>query len=384
MEEGLAFALSTQQSHALDKSPKDYGTTEGREKAKQKYKDPKAMKKTAFVEALPTLAGLTTGYSPGRSIAGETAAALAPEGRVHRSENLARNAAVIGAPLGGLVAMGLARKYRLPSRMGNLVSRNFPEGIIAEPEIEQELIRLGIPGVSAIAGSLAGGGATGAAVGGIQQLRGPVHHRRKEAALKPSAMWGTIGGAARQPAWRAQAGFTPTGMSTPAQKLQKSMGMGKFDSNKGLKPLDLGKMQQQAQTAAAGGGVKMGHVLVTLMKIAEEEAEKKRDEVEPELAKAAEEDGGHGGFSTNQYSGVMNPPRLPYASGIPSWREPAVKTLGPEKTAAGLTPMGRLNSARLVGAPKVGPAPGPSIAQIAKPKGFGTPMSGAKKGNNII
>jgi hypothetical protein len=46
--------------------------------------------------------------------------------------------------------------------------------------------------------------------------------------------------------------------------------------------------------------------------------------------------------------------------------------------------MGRLNSAKAIGAPRVTPAPGPSIAQIAKPKGFGMPMSGAKKGNNII
>src|SRR5688572_30979029 len=200
------------------------------------------MKKIAFVEALPTLTGLATGYGPGRSVAGETAAALAPEGRIHRSENIARNAAVIGAPLGGLVAMGLARKHNLVPKLQSLVSSKFPKGLIAEPAVEQELVNLGIPGVAAITGSLAGGALTGGAVGAAQQLRGPTY--KKEAALKPSPMWGTIGGQAHLPAWRAQAGFTPTGMRTPAQKLQKSMNMGKFNPNKGLKPLDLGKMQQ--------------------------------------------------------------------------------------------------------------------------------------------
>lgn len=437
MEEGLAFALATQQSHALGKSPKGYGTEEGRQEAGKKYRDPKAMKKqalrlasaveaqrvadarkraiaagedpdtfneftsllqpkTAFVEALPTLTGLATGYGPGRSVAGETAAALAPQGRVQRSENMARNAAVIGAPLGGLVAMGLARKYNLAPRLGATVAKKFPKGLIAEPSVEQELVNLGVPGVAAITGSLAGGGLSGGLVGGIQRLRGPLG-TDKEAALKPSPMWGTIGGQARTPAWRAQAGFTPTGMNTAAQRLQKSMGTGKFNRDKGLKPLDLGKMQQAAQSAATG--VKMGQVMFILTKTALDQKGEKEDaeigdedfggENEPQRSKVADDGGVHGGFSTNQYSGVMNPPSMVYASGIPSWREAPVKTKvsGPpseEKTAAGLTPMSRLNSARAIGAPRVAPAPGPSIAQIAKPKGFGMPMSGAKKGNNII
>lgn len=366
--ESTAFAIATQQSHALGKSPKDFGTEEGRSKAKKKYQDPKTMKKSAFVDALPALTGLATGYSPGRSVAGETAAALAPKGRVQRSENFARNAAVIGAPVGGLVAMGLAKKYHLAPRLGRFMADTFPKGLIAEPDAEAELIRHGVPGVSAILGSLGGGAATGAAVGGVQQLRGPTHKREKFAALKPSPMWGTIGGQAKTPAWKAQAGFTPTGMNTASQRLQKSMSTGAFNRDKGLKPLDLGKMQQQAQAAATG--VKMGQVMVALTKIAD--------------------DGGHGGFSTNQYSGVMNPPSMVYASGIPSWKEPPVKTAGPPssgrlKTAEpGLTPQSRLNSSRSIGAPKLSTPPGPSIAQISKPVGYGRPISGAAKGNHII
>jgi hypothetical protein len=354
--------------------------------------------KVAFVESLPTLAGLSVGYSPGRSVAGETAAVLAPKGRVERSENWARNAAVIGAPLGGLIAMGMARKHRLAPKLGDYVKRTFPEGLIAEPAVEEELVRLGVPGVAAIGGSLLGGAATGAAVGGVQRLRGPVdNHHDKVAALKPSPMWSRIGGASsRRPLWMAQSGFTPTGFKTPAQRLSKSMDMGKVDGSKGLKPIDIGKMQQQVAAQSMGKSASPGPALLAITKAAtgqpipvrrEREDAETGDEPEPGIGKEAE-DGGHGGFSTNQYSGVMNPPSMRYASGIPGWVEPPVKTAGPpperEKEAMGITPAARLNSTAAIGAPRVTPAPGPSIAQIAKPKGFGMPMSGAKKGNNTI
>lgn len=41
MQKGTAFALATQQSHALGKSPKGYGTSEGKAEAKEKYDGPK-------------------------------------------------------------------------------------------------------------------------------------------------------------------------------------------------------------------------------------------------------------------------------------------------------------------------------------------------------
>lgn len=37
MDKSKAFAIATQQSHALGKSPKGYGTTEGKSTAKKKY-----------------------------------------------------------------------------------------------------------------------------------------------------------------------------------------------------------------------------------------------------------------------------------------------------------------------------------------------------------
>ncbi len=47
MPESEAFAIATQQSHAVGKTPKSYGTSEGRQKAKQKYPTPGDDKKTA-------------------------------------------------------------------------------------------------------------------------------------------------------------------------------------------------------------------------------------------------------------------------------------------------------------------------------------------------
>lgn len=47
MPESQAFAIATQQSHALGKSPKGYGTAEGRQEAKKKYDTPGDDKKTA-------------------------------------------------------------------------------------------------------------------------------------------------------------------------------------------------------------------------------------------------------------------------------------------------------------------------------------------------
>jgi hypothetical protein len=47
MPESEAWALATQQAHALGKSPKGYGTSEGRAVAKAKYKTPGDDQKTA-------------------------------------------------------------------------------------------------------------------------------------------------------------------------------------------------------------------------------------------------------------------------------------------------------------------------------------------------
>ena len=138
-------------------------------------------------------------------------------------------------------------------------------------------------------------------------MRGPTHGHHKHAELKPSPMWSSIGGAAsRKPAWRAQAGFTPTGMTTPAQKLQKSMNMGKVDGSAGLKPLDI-KVAEVNQMRL--------HPTPTLKPYS---APAPNPSFRPKLA-----------FQMSQYSGDMSLPPMQYASGIPSFNNPPVKTAGP-------------------------------------------------------
>jgi hypothetical protein len=56
MPKGEAFAIATQQSHALGKSPKGYGTTKGREMAQRKFSTPDDDQKTAQGRSFDVLA----------------------------------------------------------------------------------------------------------------------------------------------------------------------------------------------------------------------------------------------------------------------------------------------------------------------------------------
>lgn len=49
MDKGEAFAIATQQAHALGKTPSGYGTSAGRREAKAKYRTPSDDQKTASV-----------------------------------------------------------------------------------------------------------------------------------------------------------------------------------------------------------------------------------------------------------------------------------------------------------------------------------------------
>ena len=49
MDKGEAFAIATQQAHALGKTPQGYGTAAGRREAKAKYRTPADDQKTASV-----------------------------------------------------------------------------------------------------------------------------------------------------------------------------------------------------------------------------------------------------------------------------------------------------------------------------------------------
>jgi hypothetical protein len=56
MSESEAWAIATQQSHALGKSPEGYGTAEGRRAAKEKYSTPSNDEKRANPDVLKKLA----------------------------------------------------------------------------------------------------------------------------------------------------------------------------------------------------------------------------------------------------------------------------------------------------------------------------------------
>ena len=179
-----------------------------------------------------------------------------------------------------------------------------------------------------------------------------------------------------QGAWKQQAGFTPTGMKTPTQRLKKSMNVGKFNPDKGLKPLSMkvGSVDFAAFTDEVG---KLGEV--NQMRLNPKPHVKAVDPTPPnKLFKIKQ------GFATSQYSGSQGGGRPRYHSMIPPWRQPQLKTAGPpppkEKSAAiGLTPASRLSQTQKVGAPKASAPPGPSIAQVSKPIGFGKPKPGAIK-----
>jgi hypothetical protein len=103
------------------------------------------------------------------------------------------------------------------------------------------------------------------------------------------------------------------------------------------------------------------------------------------------------GFAQSAYSGPLSDGNsTKYESYIPPFRNPPVKTAGPPsedkgKTAAMLDELcklnnvisvqGQLTKTKKVGAPKASAPPGPSIQQVAKPVGFGTPIAGATKGS---
>jgi len=94
MAKSTAFAVATQQSHALGKSPKGYGTVEGKAKAKAKFKTPGDDKKTASVGDILELARRNPSATAG--LAGAAIGAATAD-KDHRLE---------GAALGGTMGAG--------------------------------------------------------------------------------------------------------------------------------------------------------------------------------------------------------------------------------------------------------------------------------------
>jgi len=87
-------------------------------------------------------------------------------------------------------------------------------------------------------------------------------------------------------------------------------------------------------------------------------------------------------------AGAPTPGNFMMASEVPAFRSPTLKSplqARPQQIVEKLggvptTPAGRLANSKRIGAPRVTPPPGPSIAQISKPVGYGKPAAGAAKG----
>lgn len=101
------------------------------------------------------------------------------------------------------------------------------------------------------------------------------------------------------------------------------------------------------------------------------------------------------GMSTSQYSGPLSYGPFKQESGIPAFVSPNMtKTdprleapayaVGGDKTAeagtGAMSAVGKLRSAQRLTAPKTTGFAGPSIADVAKPRGYGKPLPGALKG----
>lgn len=131
-------------------------------------------------EALAILAGTAAGLSGGRAVAGHSAAGLAPRGRKTRSEDVARRAAFIGAPLGSVALLALAKKKGLTEKALGGFARKFPKGMVTDPATEETLLKFLVPAGTAAAGGVAGGLATGGAVGAVQKMRGSPYKTVRE------------------------------------------------------------------------------------------------------------------------------------------------------------------------------------------------------------
>ena len=87
-------------------------------------------------------------------------------------------------------------------------------------------------------------------------------------------------------------------------------------------------------------------------------------------------------FQVSQYSGPLSYGPFKQESKLPAFHAPNF-AVAVEKKAAPTTPAGLLSMSRGVGYPKV-TTPGGSIAEIAKPKGFGKPPAGATNPNSLL
>ena len=120
MDESEAFAIATQQAHALGKSPEGYGTSSGRTAAKRKYRTPQDDQKTASAfmwdAFFAEIEKIAVFMPPAASRAARPAASLAASVRAFKPPAPPKPSAIAGAlgrnatstAIGGAPAKGMA------------------------------------------------------------------------------------------------------------------------------------------------------------------------------------------------------------------------------------------------------------------------------------
>jgi hypothetical protein len=120
MPESEAFAIATQQSHALGKSPSGFGTEEGHRKAKLKYTTPGDDKKTADPGGLGKEAGIGGRV---KSFLGDAAA----EGVRKRYEGPAKKILTGAGIFAGGTALGGHNLHKRVSRLEKAHADGYPK-----------------------------------------------------------------------------------------------------------------------------------------------------------------------------------------------------------------------------------------------------------------
>lgn len=470
MPKSEAFAIATQQSHALGKSPKGYGTAQGRETAKAKYKTPEDDKKTAssfaafsdelqkaaWQDALP--GGLADEKKPkdfpptavrkGRKVESEhtkdkhlqTEIAMDhltedPKyyGKLEKMEKDGMDPSLLGKLK---AVQSVKPALRLKKAPGQFLAREFNAQAARAPLAHLEMVA--DPFKAAFATSAYSGPLNPLIESGASfqpPRKAPTLQRaiQKQAAGAPTR--GNFMMASDIPAFRAprldraiqKDGALETKEGAPGGFI-RGLGQAARRQVQHLKD-DLVDLNYQGPQGHHGAGALMGTAGIAgglvgagyaagrhqeKQKAAESDGmfrTKKDDEEEDARLKKKEGDMlpdyityGPGDFKKSKYAmsledmgafvrelqkeadvspavpwngGTGNPHRM--ASDVPPFRAPRLDRAIQKEGS--MSPAGQLNKSQHVGAPKSTAPPGPSIADIAKPKGakFGIGIPGAFK-----
>lgn len=376
MNKSMAFAVATQQSHALGKSPKGYGTAEGRSKAKAKFDTPEDDEKRAGV--IPDARLVVEGTHEGVAAAGRILAKIQQLGSGGHSFSIVSPDDVNeegGGNLGGWDGDGnthlvSARVETLDGKQSKSIMEGGKEkvgGVV--------LALLKTAGLLSMARGIPGA-AKGVALG-TNELN---MHRNEVAGLGVLAVPGLD---TMQSRLRARLAGDKTEHGAEKRRL---LGEGAHAA------LDVGGLGLLAAPAVAHLKHAFANSAYAGQPAQNGPGMRGRSQIPPFVAPALDRKlagvGVGSSMTASQYSGPLSFGRFKMESQIPAFTSPGMskeesggaKTAGSMNTATdAMSPAGKLNVTQRVGAPRTQGISGPSIADIAKPKGFGTPISGAKK-----